>query len=41
MTQFSALAADLLGDPSALAEAQKTGYGGRVVIARDLDVLSP
>jgi len=34
-------ATHLVGDPAPLAEALKKGYAGRVVIAHDLDVVSP
>lgn len=37
----SLAATHLVGDPAALAEALKKGYAGRIVIARDLDVVSP
>lgn len=34
-------ATHLVGEPSALAEVLKKGYSGKVVIARDLEVVSP
>jgi ribonuclease BN (tRNA processing enzyme) len=37
----SLAATHLIGDPVALAEALQKGYPGKIVIARDLDVVSP
>ncbi|MGB9069937.1 MAG: MBL fold metallo-hydrolase [Candidatus Acidiferrales bacterium] len=37
----SLAATHLIGDPAALAEALGKGYAGRVIIARDLEVVSP